>query len=71
MVDQFPPFKQRVVILALPVANSCPIGQVKVTTVPKAVSRFEASAPTPGWSSGQSKIKINVVSYALAYLWSV
>lgn len=51
---QLPPFWQTVVMRFLPVANSCPTGQVKLITVPNAVSRLLAIAPMPGFSSGQS-----------------
>lgn len=56
-IDQFPPGKQSVVIFDLPVANSCPTGHVNVTDVPKAVSLFEAKAPSPGRKTGQSIIR--------------
>lgn len=34
------------------------MGHVKLTSVPKAVSRLEAKAPMPGCSSGQSAEKV-------------
>jgi len=45
-------------ILDLPVANSCPSGQENVTTVPNAVSRLDAKAPSPGCNTGQSTINV-------------
>lgn len=54
VTDQFPPLRHSDVILERPVANSCPTGQLKVTTVPKPVSRLEAIAPSPGFKLGQS-----------------
>lgn len=56
VTDQLPPGRHCVEILGLPVANSCPSGQENVTTVPKAVSRLDANAPSPGCNGGQSKI---------------
>lgn len=53
-----PPGKHSVTRRVLPVANSCPMGHVKLTSVPKAVSRLEAKAPMPGCSSGQSAEKV-------------
>lgn len=55
-MDHFPPSKQVVVIRGFPVANSWPIGQEKVLTVPKAVSLLEARAPNPEFNGGQSEI---------------
>lgn len=54
-MDQLPLGKHSVVILDFPVANSWPSGHEKVTTVPKAVSRLEAIALSPGCNGGQSK----------------
>jgi hypothetical protein len=60
-MDQFPPGIHSVVNLFLPVANSWPTGQVKVTVVPNAVSRLEARAPSPGLNVGQSTIDFRVL----------
>lgn len=54
VTDQFPPIMHSVTIFDLPVANSCPTEQENVTTVPKAVSRLDAKAPSPGLRTGQS-----------------
>lgn len=54
VTDQLPPGRHSVEILNLPVANSCPSGHENVTTVPKAVSRLDAKAPSPGFNIGQS-----------------
>lgn len=54
--DQFPPIKHSVTNFGFPVANSCPTGHENVTTVPNVVSLLEASAPSPGRSTGQSEI---------------
>lgn len=51
----------------LPVANSCPTGQLNVTMVPKPVSRLDAMAPSPGFKLGQSAE--NIASQPLS-LWS-
>jgi len=62
VTDQLPPGKHSVAILDLPVANSCPRGHENVTTVPKAVSRLDARAPSPGCNGGQSEIDILFVT---------
>lgn len=54
------------VIRDLPVANSLPTGQEKVTTEPYAVSLLEASAPAPGRNGGQSVKNKN--NYAVNFL---
>lgn len=48
------------VIFGFPVANSCPNGHENVTVVPKAVSRLDARAPSPGNNAGQSGYQIIV-----------
>jgi len=58
VTDQLPPGKHSVAILDLPVENSCPRGHENVTTVPKAVSRLDARAPSPGCNGGQSEIDV-------------
>jgi hypothetical protein len=60
VTDQLPPSIHSVAMRARPVANSCPTGQVNVTTVPNAVSRFDASAPNPGCNAGQSEMCYHV-----------
>lgn len=54
-MDQLPPGKHWVVIRLRPVANSCPVGQLKVIIVPNVVSLLDAMAPMPGCKTGQSK----------------
>lgn len=61
-MDQLPPGRHCVVMRFRPVANSCPVGQLKVIIDPKVVSRLEAIAPIPGCKIGQSKILV-VVRY--------
>lgn len=47
-------------ILDSPVANSCPNGHENVTAVPKAVSRLDAKAPSPGFNIGQSARNVSL-----------
>lgn len=71
VTDQLPPIKHSVTIFDLPVANSWPIEHENVTTVPNAVSRFEANAPSPGLSVGQSvkkkRIKLSFRRFVLSH----